>query len=336
MKATISDYLRRGYDGAYFFRTVETVLARDKNWVFWKMASCPPIQRDPVSAENFKEAMVTSQRMATNKRLRQSPIGTVSMDFLRGNGQISSMMEKLQSSERYRLPELDEFREKMSGVDPDTDAPGGEPSGIAVVDGNASKCWRALRVASRFNMAAFDRIEDPRKVDFIFEDANEGVDHLNGDADAVDEENLPTDRLPIVMAGPQPATISTLVAMLRDRRKGVFASVVRHTTRQPKPGEFRGKDFHFVTAQNFNQLRDGDRLLEQGTRDGVDYGTSYKAVDAVVDSGKIPILELDLEVRTLFFCFFSLVNFPVCPVRLLVSPDETFSIPGTGFRRLTE
>jgi THO complex subunit 1 len=36
-------------------------------------------------------------------------------------------------------------------------------------------------------------------------------------------------------------------------------------------------------------------LIESGTRDGVDYGTSFKAVEAVTEMGKVPIIELDIE-----------------------------------------
>ncbi|EHK21267.1 uncharacterized protein TRIVIDRAFT_113560, partial [Trichoderma virens Gv29-8] len=294
MKKVISDYLKQGSDGPYFFRMVETVLARDKNWVFWKMASCPPIQRDPVSAASFVESKEAAQKMATNKRLRPNPLNAVSLEFL-ANEDEGSAMEKLKSSERYQLPELDEFKNKIADDDFEIDMPTNNETKAAAVAGKASKSWRALRIASRFKLAAFDKIDDPKKINIIFEDDVEGDEDEEDAEPTASEEDMPSNRDPIILSVSSGIEASALREKLMSEHKGVFAHVVRHAVREPADGEINGKAFHFVKAQEFNQLRDGDRLIEYGTRDGVDYGTSTKAVDAVVDTGKVPIIELDLE-----------------------------------------
>jgi THO complex subunit 1 len=107
---------------------------------------------------------------------------------------------------------------------------------------------------------------------------------------------MPSNREPVIISGITGVGKSTIIRKLMEERKGVFAPVVRHTTREPVEGEVNGKSFHFVKQQEFNQLRDGDRLIESGTRDGVDYGTSFKAIEAISESGKVPIIELDIEV----------------------------------------
>jgi THO complex subunit 1 len=282
----ISDYLKQGADGPYFFRMVETVLARDKNWVFWKMASCPPIQRDPVSAQSFVEAKEAAQRMATSKRLRPNPLNAVPLDFL-ANEDETSALDKLKDSERYQLPELDDFEIEM---------PTNSETKAAAVAGKASKSWRALRIASRFKLAAFDKLDDPKKINLIFEDDVEGDEDEEDAEPTASEDDMPKNRDPIILSASSGIDFSSLKAKLMDLHKGVFAPVVRHAVREPEDGEVNGKTFHFVKAQEFNQLRDGDRLIEYTTRDGVDYGTSSKAVEAVVDAGKVPIIELDVEV----------------------------------------
>ncbi|KAJ6444657.1 nuclear matrix protein [Purpureocillium lavendulum] len=294
MKMTISDYLKRGPDGPYFYRMVETVLARDKNWVFWKMASCPPIQREPVSDESFNESKGTAQRMATNKRLRQTPMGSVSMDFLRDDDR-KLAMDNLQSAERYQLPDLDDLKRKIADDDFEISMPTNEQTKAAAIAGKASKSWRALRIAARTKLAAFDKIDDPNNIDVIFQDLDDEDDKDQGDEDAAREEDMPEDRGAIILCGLAGTGQSALVTRLMERHAGVFAPVVRHTTREPLDNEVKGKHFHFVTVQEFNQLRDGDRLLEYGTRDGTEYGTSTKALEAVMESGKVPIIELDLE-----------------------------------------
>ena len=295
MKERIASYLRRGLDGPYFYRTVETVLARDKNWVIWKMAGCPPIQRDPVAASTFAQSKTAAQRMATAKRLRPMPMGAVSLDFLRGED-AAAAMEKLMAEERYRLPELDDFKRKIADDDFEIDMPTNEQTKAAAVAGKSSKSWRALRIAARTKLAAFDRISDPQKVDPVFEELKD-IEDVEEDVEPVaSEDSMPTNRETVIIFGPAAVGKSALISKLLEQHKGVFARAVRHTTREPSEGEVDGRQFHFVKAQEFNQLRDDDRLVEHGTRDGVDYGTSSKVVEAIAESGKVPIIELDVEV----------------------------------------
>ncbi|KAF5672866.1 hypothetical protein FHETE_3585 [Fusarium heterosporum] len=294
MKKTIADYLRQGADGPYFYRMVETVLARDKNWVRWKIEGCQPIKRDPVSPAAFLEAKGNIQRMATSKRLRAIPMGSVSLDFLKEEDE-ETAMGRLKVKERYGLPELDTFKRRIADDDFEIEMPTDDQTKAAAIAGKASKSWRALRIAARTKLAAFDKIEDPKKIDVVFEELTEADDVEDATEPTASDEDMPTNRGPIVISGITGVGKSTIITKLTEERKGVFAMVVRHTTREPLEGEINGKTFHFVKQQEFNQLRDGDRLIESGTRDGVDYGTSFKAVEAVTETGKVPIIELDIE-----------------------------------------
>jgi THO complex subunit 1 len=304
MKKRISEYLKKGFDGPYFYRMVETVLARDKNWVFWKMASCPPIQKDPVSPADFVEARSSAQRMATSKRLRPVPMGAVSLDFLHSSK--SSRMEELSSTDRYQLPELESFKRPIADDDFEIEMPTNDATMAAAVAGKASKSWRALRIAGRSRLAAFDRIDDPKNIAIVFEEPTEDDGNTEdglADGPTAGDDEMPASREPLIIAGPRGVGKSALVAKMLEKRKGVFGSVVRHTTRQPQEGEVAGKTFHFVPAAEFNQLRDGDRLVEYTSREDGEYGTSTKAIEAISETGKIPIIELDIEVRFHQFSF---------------------------------
>ncbi|KAF5587364.1 nuclear matrix p84 [Fusarium subglutinans] len=294
MKKTIADYLRQGADGPYFYRMVETVLARDKNWVRWKIEGCHPIKRDPVSPASFLEAKANVQKMATSKRLRSVPMGSVSLDFLREEDE-EAAMSRLKAKERYELPELDTFKRKIADDDFEIDMPTNGQTKAAAIAGKASKSWRALRIAARSKLAALDKIEDPKKINIVFEELTEVDDIEDTSEPMANEEDMPSNREPVIISGITGVGKSTIIRKLMEERKGVFAPVVRHTTREPVEGEVNGKSLHFVKQQEFNQLRDGDRLIESGTRDGVDYGTSFKAIEAISESGKVPIIELDLE-----------------------------------------
>lgn len=324
MKKTIADYLRQGADGPYFYRMVETVLARDKNWVRWKIEGCHPIKRDPVSPASFLEAKANVQKMATSKRLRSVPMGSVSLDFLKEEDE-ETAMSRLKAKERYELPELDTFKRKIADDDFEIDMPTNDQTKAAAIAGKASKSWRALRIAARSKLAALDKIEDPKKIDIVFEELTE-VDDIEDTAEpTANEEDMPSNREPIIISGITGVGKSTIIRKLMEERKGVFAPVVRHTTREPVEGEVNGKSFHFVKQQEFNQLRDGDRLIESGTRDGVDYGTGFKAIEAISESGKVPIIELDIEVSQTTIKIRILLTYYMsgCPI------CQRYGLPGT-------
>lgn len=99
MRSEIATYLQQGPEGKFYYRMVDTVLSRDKNWVHWKAEGCPPIQRDPVSAEEFSEAEKGTQKACANKRLRATPMGSLDLKFLLDGGDTDGM-EKLKDPER--------------------------------------------------------------------------------------------------------------------------------------------------------------------------------------------------------------------------------------------
>jgi THO complex subunit 1 len=99
MKTDIATYLQQGTEGKFYYRMVDTVLSRDKNWARWKAENCPPFQRPPMSAETFAEAKTGAQKACTNKRLRAVPLGSLDLKFL-SDGEHADGLEKFQDPER--------------------------------------------------------------------------------------------------------------------------------------------------------------------------------------------------------------------------------------------
>ncbi|KAI1213115.1 THO complex subunit 1 transcription elongation factor-domain-containing protein [Annulohypoxylon truncatum] len=291
MKIRIQNYIQAENDGFFFFRVLESVISRDKGWVRWKVESCPPIKRDPVSPEDFNEAKASAKRMTTNKRLRAVPMGSLSLEFLKEEDS-ETAMEKLKDPERWKLPDLAVFKDKIASDDLDLDFAKSEKEKSEILDAKASKTWRALRIARRSKLAVFDKIDDWQKVDVIFQEQPKAADGVEG---AQTNGQLPEDRRPIIITGPSKVGKSTLVSMLLEKHEGVFEKVIQHTTRSPNDGEVDGQDYHFVDSKAFNAILDGDYFLEFSNRDGVDYGTNRKAADALEESGKVPVIQLDRE-----------------------------------------
>ena len=70
---------------------------------------------------------------------------------------------------------------------------------------------------------------------------------------------------------------------------------VSYTTRQPRPGEVDGVDYHFVDETLFmRMLRDGD-FLESAEVYGARYGTSQTLVDTALQAGHDIVLEIDWQ-----------------------------------------
>lgn len=78
---------------------VDTVLSRDKNWVRWKVENCPPIERPPISEEDYRNALDNAMKVYVNKRLRPSPMGSLDLKFL-SDGESVASTDRLREQDR--------------------------------------------------------------------------------------------------------------------------------------------------------------------------------------------------------------------------------------------
>ena len=74
-----------------------------------------------------------------------------------------------------------------------------------------------------------------------------------------------------------------------------FAFSVTCTTRPRRPGEAEGRDYYFVTVEQFRKLRKEGKLLEWATVHGNYYGTPVKSVTEVLEKGRIPVMTIDVK-----------------------------------------
>ena len=74
-----------------------------------------------------------------------------------------------------------------------------------------------------------------------------------------------------------------------------FAFSVTCTTRPRRPGEKDGRDYYFVTAEQFAGLRKEGKLLEWAKVHGNYYGTPVKSVIEVLQKGRIPVMTIDVK-----------------------------------------
>ena len=96
-----------------------------------------------------------------------------------------------------------------------------------------------------------------------------------------------------VLSGPSGVGKSTLVAELRRVCPQIWLSVSA-TTRQPRPGEVDGREYHFVTAAEFDRLLAAGELLEWASFAGNRYGTPAAPVREKLAAGVPALLEIDI------------------------------------------
>ncbi|XP_067330148.1 guanylate kinase-like [Channa argus] len=94
----------------------------------------------------------------------------------------------------------------------------------------------------------------------------------------------------VVVSGPSGAGKTTLLKMLVKEYDSVFGLGVPHTTRNPRPGEETGKDYHFVTRELMQAGIDNGEFVEYAEFSGDMYGTSKAAVQDVQAKNLICIL----------------------------------------------
>lgn len=100
---------------------------------------------------------------------------------------------------------------------------------------------------------------------------------------------------PLVFVGPSGIGKGTIIKGLRKLYPERFAFSVSHTTRSPREGERDGIDYHFVTREQFEADLAAGKFLEHAEVHGNYYGTSYDAIRQVERSGKICILDVNVD-----------------------------------------
>ncbi|KAH7084914.1 P-loop containing nucleoside triphosphate hydrolase protein [Paraphoma chrysanthemicola] len=99
----------------------------------------------------------------------------------------------------------------------------------------------------------------------------------------------------IVISGPSGAGKSTILKRLFEEYPDKFGFSVSHTTRGPRGGEQHGKDYYFVTKEEFLDLVDQKGFIEHAQFGDNHYGTSIKAVNDIAEKGRICILDIEME-----------------------------------------
>mmetsp|Transcript_8243 Transcript_8243/g.12679 ORF Transcript_8243/g.12679 Transcript_8243/m.12679 type:complete len:198 (+) Transcript_8243:84-677(+) len=101
---------------------------------------------------------------------------------------------------------------------------------------------------------------------------------------------------PVVICGPSGVGKGTLIELMNKRfPNDQFGFSVSHTTRKPRPGEEDGVHYNFTTVEAMKKEIEEGKFIEHAEVHGNFYGTSIAAVESVQSSGKICILDIDVQ-----------------------------------------
>ena len=99
----------------------------------------------------------------------------------------------------------------------------------------------------------------------------------------------------IIMSGPSGVGKGTIrEKAMEDKSLNLFYSISM-TTRNPRPGEQNGREYYFVSKEEFQRNIENGNLLEWAEFVGNRYGTPKDKVEQMRDEGKNVLLEIDVN-----------------------------------------
>lgn len=97
----------------------------------------------------------------------------------------------------------------------------------------------------------------------------------------------------LVVSGPSGSGKTTLCRRLADEGEARYS--VSCTTRSPRPGEINGRDYHFLSREEFLARREDGEFLESAEVHGNLYGTLKSEVIGPLAEGTDIVMDLDVQ-----------------------------------------
>ena len=97
-----------------------------------------------------------------------------------------------------------------------------------------------------------------------------------------------------VLSSPSGAGKTTLAKKLAENNPE-FSISISHTTRKPRPNEVNGKDYHFVSIDEFNSLMKKNNFFEYANIFDNYYGTLKETVIKLLSQGKNVLFDIDWQ-----------------------------------------
>ncbi len=97
-----------------------------------------------------------------------------------------------------------------------------------------------------------------------------------------------------MITGPSGVGKGTLIERLLQRLPELELSVSA-TTREPREGEVDGREYHFLSPEQFRRRIEAGEFLEHASYSGHHYGTLREEVDRRLAEGRSVVLEIEVQ-----------------------------------------
>ena len=101
------------------------------------------------------------------------------------------------------------------------------------------------------------------------------------------------DGIIVILSSPSGAGKTTLVNLILQNKK--FVNSVSHTTRKPRSNEINGKDYYFVSNEEFKNLIKNNEFLEYANVFNNFYGSTKKPVLENLQNGNNVVFDIDWQ-----------------------------------------
>ena len=108
------------------------------------------------------------------------------------------------------------------------------------------------------------------------------------------ENTRPSTGLLIVLSGPSGVGKDTVLARLKSKEPSLH-QITTVTTRPPRPKEVAGRDYHFVSDEDFQNMLDQGQFLEHAVVYGHYYGVPKEAVTEGLGKNYDVVLRTDVQ-----------------------------------------
>jgi guanylate kinase len=98
----------------------------------------------------------------------------------------------------------------------------------------------------------------------------------------------------VIISGPSGVGKSTVCKKIAERLNNIYLSV-SVTTKGKSESEVNGRDYWFISKEEFQERIDNGLLLEYAEVFGNMYGTPKDKLDEALEAGKVALLEIDVQ-----------------------------------------
>lgn len=100
----------------------------------------------------------------------------------------------------------------------------------------------------------------------------------------------------LILCAPSGSGKSTMVRHLLADYPGQYELSVSCTTRAPRGQEVHGREYYFISVEEFQQrIQAGDFIEHEQVYEGLYYGTLKSEITRIQAAGKVPVFDIDVK-----------------------------------------